>query len=103
MSGIMTTFLDEHPGSQTRMRKQIDKLKRELEDPNVDPRVRKVLMKDLDRAEKLYNEYLNDFPPELKHMAVIMNYNQLNEMYFGGKFDLRDPINRVLNFGNAEA
>lgn len=103
MSDIMTTFLDEHPASQTRMKNQIDKLKRELNDPDVDPRIRKELMKDLERAESIYNQYLNEFPPELKHLAVIMNYNQLNEMYFGGKFDLREPINRVLNFGKAEA
>ena len=103
MSQIMTTFLDEHPASQTRMKNQIDKLKRELDDPDVDPRIRAELMKDLERAEKIYDEYLNTFPPELKHLAVVMNYNQLNEMYFGGKFDLREPINRVLNFGKAEA
>lgn len=103
MSQIMTTFLDEHPASQTRMKNQIDKLKRDLADDDVDPRIRKELMKDLERAEKIYNEYLNNFPPELKHLAVVMNYNQLNEMYFGGKFDLREPINRVLNFGKAEA
>ena len=103
MSQIMTTFLDEHPASQTRMKNQIDKLKRDLNEPDVDPRIRKELMKDLERAEKIYDEYLNNFPPELKHLAVVMNYNQLNEMYFGGKFDLREPINRVLNFGKAEA
>ena len=103
MTDIMTTFLDEHPASQTRMKNQIDKLKRDLEDPDVDPRIRKELLADLEKAEGIYNEYLNNFPPELKHLAVIMNYNQLNEMYFGGKFDLREPINRVLNFGKAEA
>lgn len=103
MANLMYTFLDEHPMSQTRMRKQIDKLKAELNDPNVDPRIRKELMKDLEKSEKIYNDYLNNFPPELKHLAVIMNFTQINEMYFGGKLDPREPINRILNFGNAEA
>ena len=103
MTGIMQTFLDEHPASQTRMKNQINKLRDELNDPNVDPRIRKELIKDLANAEKIYDEYLNKFPPELRHLAVIMNYNQLNEMYFGGKFDLREPINRVLNGSKAEA
>ena len=103
MGQIMTTFLDEHPASQTRMKNQINKLRRELEDPNVDPRVRKELIKDLDRAEKIYDDYLNKVPDKFKHLAVIMNYNHLNEKYFGGKFDIREPINRVLNFGMAEA
>jgi hypothetical protein len=85
------------------MRKQIDKLKAELNDPDVDPRIRKELMKDLEKSEKIYNDYLNNFPPELKHLAVIMNFTQINEMYFGGKLDPREPINRILNFGNAEA
>jgi hypothetical protein len=103
MANLSYTFLDEHPMSQTRMRKQIDKLKAELNDPDVDPRIRKELLKDIERSEKLYNEYTTELPPDLRHLAVIMNFIQLNEMYFGGKLDLREPINRVLNFGKAEA
>jgi hypothetical protein len=103
MSQLTQTFVDEHPAQQTRMRKQIDKLRAELEDESVDPRIRKSMQRDLDRAEKMYTEYIENFPPELRHLAVIMNFNQLNEMYFGGKLDLREPINRVLNAGKTEA
>ena len=99
MNRLMLTFLDEHPATQTRMKKQIEKLKEELNDPNVDPRIRKVMLKDLEKSEKIYDEYVNTLPPNLKHLAVIMNYAILNEKYFGGKMDLREPVNRVLNAG----
>jgi len=103
MTRLMITFLDEHPMSQNRMKQQIDKLKSDLNDPNVDPRIRGQLIRDIERSEKIYNEYLTKLPPELKHMAVIMNFIQFNERYFGGKLDLREPINRIFNFGNATA
>lgn len=103
MSLLLRCFIDEHPTSQTRMRLQIDKLRKELENPNVPPSLRKAMLKDLNRSEKLYDEYLNNFPKELKHLAVIINYIQLNEMYFGGKLDLREPINKLLNFGMDDA
>ena len=103
MTRLMVTFLDEHPMSQNRMKQQIEKLKADLNDPNVDPRIRTELLKDLERSEKIYNEYLTKLPPDLKHLAVIMNFIQFNERYFGGKLDLREPINRLLNFGHATA
>lgn len=103
MTRLMYTFLDEHPMNQTRMAKQIAKMKDELNNPEIDPRIRKELLKDLERSEKIYNDYCTKLPPEFKHLAVILNFIQLNEKYFGGQLDLREPINRVLNFGKAEA
>lgn len=103
MSMIMNQFLDEHPSDQTRMRKQIDKMRNELNAADLDPAVRKQLLTDLAKSEKIYNNYVNNFPKELHHLSVIMNYIQLNETYFGGKLDIREPINRVLNFGKSEA
>ena len=103
MTRLMVTFLDEHPMNQTRMSKQIEKLRADLNSDDVDPRVRKELLKDLERSEKIYNEYVNKIPPEYKHLTAIVNFIQINERYFGGKLDLREPINRVLNFGKDQA
>ena len=102
MMEVMFTFLDPHPMTQTRIKNQINKLRKELNSEEVPPQLKVLIEKDLQKAEKLYEEYLKMSPAE-KHLSVIINFRNINETYFGGKLELRDLINRMLNFGKAEA
>ena len=99
---IMTSMFDPHPMEQTRIKNQINKLKRELDSEEIPNDVKKIIIKDLEAANKAYDDFLK-MPPELKHLSIIYNFIHFNEMYFGGKLEIRDILNRVINFGNAEA
>lgn len=102
MMELTITLLDPHPLAQTRIKNQINKLRRELNSKDVPPELKVSIEKDLAKAEKLYDEYLKMTPAQ-RHLAVIINFRNINETYFGGKLELRDLINRMLNFGKAEA
>ena len=94
--------MDPHPMDQTRMKNQVNKLKRELAEEGVPPELKASIQRDLTRIEKIYNGYL-DMDPKFRHLSIIMNFRSFNNTYFGGKMDLRDFINRVVNAGKAEA
>jgi hypothetical protein len=99
---LISSIMDPHPMDQTRMKNQVNKLKRELAAEDMPPELKASIQKDLTRIEKIYNGYLN-MDPGFRHLAIVMNFRNYNETYFGGKMDLRDAINRVFNMGKAEA
>ena len=102
MSMITNSILDCHPMDQTRMKNQINKLRRELESSDVPDNMKKSIKSDLDKAEKLYDAYLNMDDKE-HEISVLINLRNLNETYFGGKLELRDLFNRIFSLGMAEA
>lgn len=99
---LIQSVMDPHPMDQTRMKNQVNKLKRELAEEGVPPELKASIQRDLTRIEKIYNGYL-EMDPKFRHLSIIMNFRSFNNTYFGGKMDLRDFINRVVNAGKAEA
>lgn len=102
MYEMTTGMLDPHPRSQTRIKNQINKLERELDSDDIPPKMKEIIRNDLEKSRELYNAFL-ELPEEERHLVAIANFNHMNEMYFGGKIEFRDFINRVINFGMAEA
>lgn len=102
MLELTTSCLDPHPMNQTRIKNQINKLRKELESDEVPASLKAKIKKDLDNAEAIYQAYI-EMPEQYRHLAVIQNMHHFNEMYFGGKLEVRDILNKVLNVGKAEA
>ena len=84
------------------MKNQINKLRRELDSSEVPESMKKSIKSDLDKAEKVYNEYLKLSDDE-RHLSILINVRIINETYFGGKMELRDITNRIFSLGMAEA
>lgn len=102
MAEFTSTLMDPHPLDQTRMKNQINKLRRELDSSEVPESMKKSIKADLDKAEKVYNEYLKLSDDE-RHLTILINVRIINETYFGGKMELRDITNRIFSLGMAEA
>ena len=102
MLQLVVSFFDPHPMNITRIKNQVNKLKRELDSDEIPPSLKNQIRKDLDDATKAYEEFLA-MPEGFRHLSVVYNFHHFNEMYFGGKLEIRDFINRVLNLGMAEA
>ena len=66
------------------------------------PEVKEIIKKDLDEANKIMEEYLK-FDDKERNISTLMNFQRINILYFGGKLEIRDLLNRVLNVGLAEA
>lgn len=102
MCNALNAIMDPHPSDQTRIKNQINKLRSELKNDDIPPEMKKIIAKDLDEAEATYDKFLS-LSPEFRHLTIISAYYNINETYFGGKLEIRDILNRVLNFGKAEA
>ena len=98
----LNVICDPHPMDQTRITSQIDGLRKELKSKDIDPKVAKQISKDLDKCEKVYKEYLK-VPDDQRHLTIIYNIIQLNDLYFNGKMEIRSFINYVLNVGKDRA
>ena len=99
---VLSMLCDPHPLDQSRIKAQIDNLKKELSKEGVEPEVAKQIKKDLDKCEKVYNSYL-DMPDEARHLTVLYNFIKFNNIYFNGKLDVRYFLNSLLNFGRENA
>lgn len=99
---LQSMLTDPHPMDITRIKNQINKLERDLNDDRTPPEVKEIIKKDLDEANKIMEEYLK-FDDKERNISALMNFQRINILYFGGKLEVRDLINRVLNVGLAEA
>ena len=104
LSILRSLVTDPHPQHQTRIKNQINKLKRELENDNIPPKVKALIKADLEQAEAQYNQFLK-LDTQYQYLTIIQNWYHINEVYFNGKMDFRDYINRAINMGsdNSEA
>ena len=99
---VLAMLCDPHPLDQSRIKAQIDTLKKELNKEGVEPEVAKQIERDLDKCEKIYNSYL-DLPEEARHLTVLYNFINFNNIYFNGKLDVRYFLNNLLNLGHGDA
>jgi hypothetical protein len=99
---LFLTLLDCHPMTQTRMKNQINKLQKELNSSDLPPKMKASCQRDLNNSLKIYNRFLTMDPQE-RYLNLIISFRQINETFFGGKIDLRNYLNYVLNLGKTDA
>jgi len=94
------SFIDPHPNVQTRIVVMIDKLKRDLDDPNIPKDLKIELKNNIKYIEDYYNEfYLND-PYTKKHKVFTQMTLKLYDKILGTK-DWRSGMSNF--FKNYEA
>lgn len=77
-TNIALAPLDEHPATPIRLKSVITKLKRDLKDPNLDPKLKKELMKQIEDVEKfINNEYINITTDENRNRCIRVLYCKL--------------------------
>ena len=96
--GINTIFiqgLDVHPSNLSRTVSQLENLKRELNRPNVPPKIKAQINSNIKEMEDILNsKYLEpkDGDEEVEGRSLKAAYNLFMYRAFGGKTDLRDLI-----------
>lgn len=90
--GILGTY----PSSQNRMRTGLDRLKRQLSDPDIAPAVKVEISKQIDAYEKFYYDfYLNIDTNNNKKRIFTWLFRKMVEDLFKGKMDLRELIHEI--------
>lgn len=97
-NNICTSIMGVHPDNGIRMKSTINKLKRDLNDPSVDKQLKKVIIKDLETLEQMYDDYLNvKDMPEYK-TCVLVAYRKMCNKLFGGKFNVHELLNLLYEY-----
>jgi len=100
MIDCVVSFIDPHPNVQTRIVIMMDKLKRDLDDPNIPKDLKIELKNSIKYIENYYNEfYLND-PYTKKHKIFTQMTLELYDKILGTK-DWRSGMSNL--FKNYEA
>lgn len=87
------TFVAGYPLDSNRIRTCLDRLKRSSKDPDLDPRIRKELEKQINELEDFYyNKYLNIEENENKKRIFTFVNRLVAEKLCDGKMDLRELI-----------
>lgn len=96
---ILSHIGDEHPIPPARIMAQLHKLKKELKDPNIDPRVRKMIMEDIDEMEDyINNRMLNIKDKDNKKNIFTFCYNYTVMKLFKGRVDPRELLDVFNHF-----
>lgn len=92
-TGLLTMLSDPHPQNAVRVQNQIEKLKRDIKDPNLTPKIKKEIQEQIDGLEKMLNSTLLD-EKYMKQRGRIMTYflNTIFAKKFKGKFDIRNIL-----------
>ena len=86
---------DEHPGDLARIKTSVDYLKREISKEGLDPKIKKELVSELNKLNKLIDDYIN-FPKDQDSMRIIRIYYTLLYKNFGGDRREQDTDNDAL-------
>lgn len=90
---IIIQGLVTHPANITRATAQLDNLKKDLNDPNLPPKLKKELLSNIDEMERVIKSDYLDFNGDVnKGRSLSTLYNIFMYNAFGGKSDLRDLI-----------
>lgn len=77
-----------HPETQTRSRLVLDDMKRLSENKTLPPKIKNIVKKDYELAQKAYDTYLK-VDPETKRAVASRFSNEIKDKYLFGKVDLR--------------
>lgn len=86
-----TLLFDPHPTNAARIQSQLNKLKRDLNDPNLNPKVKKELLANIKEIEDYIDNIvlnINDESNEGRFISYMWNY--LIIKVFKGKIDIRE-------------
>ena len=86
---------DEHPGDLARIKTSVDYLKREISKEGLDPKIKKELVAELNKLNKLIDDYIN-FPKDKDAMRIIRLYYTMLYKKFGGDRREQDTDNDAL-------
>lgn len=90
----ISAIADPHPATPVRIMSQLKKLKKDLDDPNLDRRVRKDLEENIKELENfIEHDYLDYKSNENKRRVFTWMYNNLVIKVFKGKVDPRELFN----------
>ena len=93
---IVGMLSDPHPSDPSRIINQLNKMKRDLKDPNLDSKVRSELEDSIERLEKIIkDEVLNEknYKAGSGSSHIKLLYNMLIIKVFKGKMDPRELLN----------
>ena len=86
---------DEHPAELARIKTSIDYIKRELSKEGLDPKIKNQLIDQLNKLNKLIEEYKN-FPKDQDSMRILRLYHVKLYEKFGGDRREKDTDNEAL-------
>ena len=86
---------EEHPGQLARIKTNIEYIKKELSKDSIDPKIKRQLLDDLQRTEKLVQEYI-DFPKDKDCTRILRLYHIALYKMVGGDFRELDTSNNAL-------
>jgi hypothetical protein len=101
-TSILLTLIDVHPDSASRCASVIKDMKRDLDDPKLDPKLRKQLAKEVDEYELAMNQYFDE-ATKLKNPNIVGAFLQryIYELGGGAKMKLSElPYMRIGGFGS---
>lgn len=93
------TFLsDPHPTEATRIQSQLNKLKKDLKDPNLSPKVRRELTENIEELETYIDDVLLNIENDSnKGRTISYFWNYMIIKVFNGKIDPRELFEAVWN------
>ena len=90
---VISGLMDEHPSDPSRVMAQLNKLKHDAKDPQLDPRVKKELELDIKNLEYIINDVYLDFQNDENKKAIFTTiYNNIAIKIFKGKTDIRELV-----------
>lgn len=93
MNHMWLYVFDPHPDTQTRLRSQIDKLRRELKAENLPPEMKKMIEEDLKKAEEIYESFVNLPEEDMRKCTKIAR--RLSEKVFNGKMNVKEILSFI--------
>ena len=93
---VIAGLIDVHPSEPSRVMAQLNKLKRDAKDPQLDPRVKKELEKDINDIETFINKYYLEINTDDNKKAIFSHlYNKIAIKVFKGKTDIREILSLI--------
>lgn len=97
-SKVAFFLMDPHPENVVRIKSQLDKLKRDIKDPNLKTSVRKELELEIKEMEDFINNVVMESEDEdNKNNPISYMYNMTLIKLFDGKLDPREWVEAVFN------
>ena len=87
-------FLDPHPENQTRIKTQMENIKKLSADKSLPPKIRADLAAQCKKSEEIYKKYLG-LDDNSKTCAAAAFIRQLKEEHFDGKLDFRQAFFKI--------
>jgi hypothetical protein len=96
MLSIISCVSDPHPQDAVRINAQLLKLKRDIKDPNLNPRLKKSLEEEINELEKYINDYyLNIETNDNKKRIFTWMFNYMIIKIFNNNIDFRELLENI--------